>query len=226
MRTIKLSVISLTVFFVLAGGTLIWAATLDIPDLNTFEERDVIQSTKIFDRTGKVVLYDVHGNVKRTVIPFSEISEYVKKATIAIEDANFYEHKGISEFGIIRAGINSLLGNPQGGSTITQQLIKNVLLTSERRISRKIKEAILAYQVEKKYTKKEILEMYINDAPYGGAFYGVGSAAMGYFGKDPADLTIAESAVLAGLPQNARAKTPFANPSERTFLVNESTLFY
>ncbi len=138
----------------------------------------------------------------------------MKQATVSIEDKRFYEHKGISEFGIIRAGINSLLGNPQGGSTITQQLIKNVLLTSERRLSRKIKEAILAYQVEKQYDKDEILTMYLNEAPYGGSYWGVGSAAKGYFDKEPKDLSLIEAAFLAGLPQQPSIYSPFVGKKD------------
>jgi len=165
-------------------------------------------STIFYDRNGEII-YELYKDANRVPVKSDDISKYLKQATVAIEDKRFYEHNGISEYGIMRAAFNSLIGNPQGGSTITQQLIKNVLLTSERRLSRKIKEAILAYQVEKKYSKDEILEMYLNEAPYGGTFVGVGSASMGYFGKSPKDLTIVESAILAGLPQNPPAYSPF-----------------
>lgn len=217
MRIIRLSVISLTVFFVLAGGMLIWAATLDIPDLNTFEERDVIQSTKIFDRTGKVVLYDVHGNIKRTVIPFNEISEYVKKATIAIEDANFYKHKGIDFKGIARAVVVNLSsgGINQGGSTITQQVIKNALLTRDRKIKRKIKEIILAVKLEKVMTKDEILSLYLNEAPYGGSIYGIEEASQSFFGKSSKELNLAQAAYLAALPKAPTYYSPYGQHRDK-----------
>ncbi len=165
-------------------------------------------STIFYDRNDKVI-YEMYQDKNRVQVNAEDISDHLKKATVAIEDKRFYEHKGISEFGILRAAIMSALGQPQGGSTITQQLIKNVLLSSERTLPRKIKEAILASQVEKKYTKDEILGMYLNEAPYGGSYYGVGAAAAGYFGKEPKELNLVESAVLAGLPQNPSAFSPF-----------------
>lgn len=166
-------------------------------------------STIFYDKDGKT-LYEMYKDKDRVPVQFKEISNYIKKATIAIEDKNFYTHKGISETGIIRGIINLFLKHRlEGGSTITQQLIKNVLLTSERTLPRKIKEAILAYEVEKKYSKDQILEMYLNEAPYGGSFYGVGSASMGYFGKSPKDLNLVESAILSGLPQNPTYYSPF-----------------
>ncbi len=165
-------------------------------------------STIFYDRNDKVI-YEMFQDKNRVPVESKDIPDTLKQATVAIEDKRFYEHKGVSEFGIARAAIMSALGSPQGGSTITQQLIKTVLLTSERTLPRKIKEAILASQVEKKYTKDEILVMYLNEAPYGGSFYGVGSAAKGYFGKEPKDLTLVEAAVLAGLPQNPTGYSPF-----------------
>lgn len=165
-------------------------------------------STVFYDRNDEV-LYEMFKDENRVPVRADDIAETLFQATVAIEDKRFYEHKGISEWGILRAAIQSALGNPQGGSTITQQLIKNVLLTSERRLSRKIKEAILAYEVEKRYSKREILEMYLNEAPYGGTYVGVGSASMGYFGKTPKELNLLESAFLAGLPQNPSVYSPF-----------------
>jgi 1A family penicillin-binding protein len=165
-------------------------------------------STIFYDRNDKVI-YEMYQDKNRVPVDSSDIPDTLKQATVAVEDKRFYEHKGVSEFGIARAAIMSALGRPQGGSTITQQLIKTVLLSSERTLPRKIKEAILASQVEKKYTKDEILTMYLNEAPYGGSYYGVGSAADAYFGKQPKDLTLVESAVLAGLPQNPSSYSPF-----------------
>ena len=159
-------------------------------------------STIFYDRDGKV-LFDMYKDKNRFPINIDQIADSLKDATISIEDKNFYQHRGISETGMLRAFLNILLGRGvQGGSTITQQLIKNVLLDAKRTPSRKIKEMILAFEVERRYSKNQILEMYLNEAPYGGNFWGAGSAAKGYFGKEAKDLNLVESAVLAGLPQS------------------------
>ncbi len=166
-------------------------------------------STIFYDRNEKII-YDMYKNKNRIPVKLEEIPDFLKKATIAIEDKNFYKHQGFSQFGILRAFVNILLGQGlQGGSTITQQLIKNTLLSSEKTLSRKIKELILAYQVEKRYTKEEILLMYLNEAPYGGNIYGVGTAAKAYFGKEVKDLNLIESVILAGLPQAPSVYSPF-----------------
>lgn len=170
-------------------------------------------STVFYDRNDEVI-YEMYEDKNRVPIIAEDIPEILKQATVAIEDKRFYEHKGISKIGIIRAMVNSLFGNPQGGSTITQQLIKNVLLTSERRISRKIKEAILAYQVEKQYDKDAILTMYLNESPYGGSYWGIGTAAKGYFDKEPSELSLAEAAFLAGLPQQPSIYSPFVGEKD------------
>jgi len=171
-------------------------------------------STVFLDKNGKV-LYDMYKDKNRVPVTFVEIPDYLKQATIAIEDKNFYKHAGISQFGIIRAAINILLGRGlQSGSTITQQLIKNALLTSRRTVSRKVQEMILAFEVERRYKKDEILLMYLNESPYGGAFWGVGTAAKGYFGKEVKDLNLVESAILAGLPQSPSYYSPFIGKND------------
>jgi penicillin-binding protein 1C len=171
-------------------------------------------STVFYDRDGKI-LYEMFKDKNRVPVAFRELPPYLKQATIAIEDKNFYKHKGISEFGIIRGFLSLFLrGRLQGGSTITQQLIKNVLLTSQRSLSRKIKEAILAFEVERKYSKDEILLMYLNEAPYGGTIWGIGTAAMTYFGKEVKNLTLSESAILTGLPQSPSYYSPFIGQNE------------
>lgn len=171
-------------------------------------------STVFFDREGKV-LYELYKDKNRLPVKFEEIPDYLKKATIAIEDKNFYHHKGISQQGILRALFNIVFkGKLEGGSTITQQLIKNVLLDSRRSLSRKIKEMILAFEVERRYSKDQILEMYLNEAPYGGSFWGVGTASLGYFGKKVSDLSLAQSAVLAGLPQKPSYYSPFIGKND------------
>lgn len=165
-------------------------------------------STVFYDRNGKV-LYEMYKDKNRVPVEIKDISKYLQQGTIAIEDKRFYQHGGISQIDLIRAAFRTALGDTQGASTLTQQLIKNVLLTSEQSLRRKIREAILAYQVEKKYTKDQILEMYLNEAPYGGTYWGVGSASRAYFNKSPKDLNLVESAILAGLPQNPSAYSPF-----------------
>ncbi|MDA1317112.1 MAG: transglycosylase domain-containing protein [bacterium] len=184
----------------------------DLPEPGKLSETRQ-NSTVFYDRNDKVI-YELYQDKNRIPIDFEDLPKDLLQATVAIEDKRFYEHDGISELGIMRALIFSAMGNPQGGSTITQQLIKNVLLTSERRLSRKIKEAILAYEVEKKYSKEEILTMYLNEAPYGGEYWGIGSAAKGYFDKDPKKLTLLESAFLAGLPQSPSRYSPFVGETD------------
>ncbi len=167
-------------------------------------------ATVFYDRDGKV-LFQMYKDKNRLPIAFKDIAEHLKKATIAIEDKEFYKHGGISNVGILRSLFMLIVTRKVsgGGSTITQQLIKNVLLDSSQTSSRKLKEIILAVSVEGKYTKDQILEMYLNEVPYGGSFYGVGSAAKGYFGKTPNQLTLLESAFIAGLPQSPSVYSPF-----------------
>ncbi len=166
-------------------------------------------STVFLDRDGKV-LYDMYKDKNRVPVIYDEIPDSLKKATIAIEDKNFYKHKGISETGMIRAVFNMFLGRGlQSGSTITQQLIKNVLLTNRQTLTRKIQELILAFEVERRYKKDEILLMYLNESPYGGSYWGVGTAAKAYFGKSVKELNLVESAILAGLPQSPSLYSPF-----------------
>lgn len=171
-------------------------------------------STVFYDRDGKV-LYDMYKDKNRVPVVFEEIPKTLKEATIAIEDKNFYKHSGFSQFGMIRAVFNMFLGKGlQSGSTITQQLIKNVLLTNRQTITRKVQEIILAFEVERRYEKDEILLMYLNEAPYGGSYWGVGTAAKAYFGKSVKDLSLTESAILAGLPQSPSLYSPFIGKNE------------
>ena len=206
------------ILVLLAGGAglFLWISSIPIPDFQSFDERRVIQSTKIYDRTGKILLYDVHKNVKRNVIPYEEIPRQIKNATVAIEDENFYQHGGISIPSVIRAFFVNLGAGEieQGGSTITQQLVKNSLLTSEKKITRKIKELFLALKIEKSFSKEEILTFYLNEIPYGGSNYGIEAASQSFFGKNTKDLTLAESAYLAALPQAPTFYSPYGNHRE------------
>lgn len=201
------------VFFVAAGIGVLFVALRPIPDLNNFDSRKVAQSTKIYDRTGKTVLYDLNHDVKRNVVPLSEISVNLQKATLAIEDSGFYGHGGISLRGIVRAIITDITTRSfaQGGSTITQQVVKNTILTGQKSITRKVQEVILAVKLEQKYTKDQILEFYFNVTPYGGTLYGAEVASRAFFGKSANSLTIAEAAYLAAIPQLPTYYSPYGN---------------
>ncbi len=185
----------------------------DLPTPGKLSSSNLSQSTRIIDRNG-VILYDIFQNQNRTYVVLSQIPKELREATIAIEDKDFYANQGFSVMGYLRAIRNLLLFQGlSGGSTITQQLVKNSLLTSERSIPRKIKELILAVQVDKKYNKDQILELYLNVAPYGGTTVGVEAASEAYFGKKVKDLTLVESAVLAGFPQRPSYYSPYGqNP--------------
>lgn len=204
-------------FFVLGliafGGLFIWISSLQTPDLSAFEQRRIQQSTKIYDRTGEVLLYDLHQDVRRTIVPFENISYNIKNATIAIEDDQFYEHFGIDPLAILRAALanftkGDLLGG-QGGSTITQQVIKNSILEQEKHLTRKIKEAILAIKIERVLSKDQILGYYLNESPYGGTIYGVEEASQAFFAKSASDITLPEAAYLAALPQAPTYLSPY-----------------
>ncbi len=196
---------------------IIWVSTLKIPDFKSFENRKIASSTKIYDKTGEILLYDANKDIKRTVIAPELMGIYIKNATIAIEDAEFYSHNGIRPTSVIRAIIANLTpgGVTQGGSTITQQVIKNSVLTNEKTIARKIKEWVLAIKLEKVFSKEEILALYLNEAPYGGPMYGIQEASQSFFGKNPIDLTLAESAYLASLPQSPTVLSPYKKNRER-----------
>jgi len=169
-------------------------------------------STLIFDRNDKL-LYEIYGDKNRTPISLEQIPDHLRQATIAIEDKNFYQHHGFDLRGIIRAIYNILIRHRlQGGSTITQQLIKNALLTPERTLKRKIKEAILTVATEIIYSKGEILQMYFNQTPYGGTAWGIQAAAKTYFNKNTEELSLAEAALLAGLPAAPTRYSPFIHP--------------
>lgn len=166
-------------------------------------------STVVVDRNGES-LYDIYQDENRIPVNWVDVPQHLKYATVAIEDKDFYRHQGLSTAGIMRALVSTLVfRRVQGGSTLTQQLVKNVLLTKERTLARKFKEAVLSIQIERRYSKDEILNMYLNEAPYGGTAVGVVAAAQDYFDKEVKDLTLVESAILAGLPQSPSRYSPF-----------------
>lgn len=204
-----LSLIGVVVGIILLLIVLAWTAR-SLPDPNTVIRRDGF-STKIVDRDGET-LYDLYTDYNRLPVQFEEISPLLRQATVTVEDKEFYTHEGFSIWGMIRGGSRLFTrGRAQGGSTLTQQLVKNVLLTSDRSLVRKIKELVLAIQIERKFSKDEILTMYLNEAPYGGTAVGIAAAAERYFGKLPSDLTLTQAAILAGMPQAPSRYSPYGN---------------
>ena len=194
---------------ILGFGAIFAFYAKDLPQPDKIVRREGF-STKIYDRNEKL-LYDVYADQKRTPIDLEEAPDYLRQATIAVEDKNFYQHSGFDFMGIFRAVFNIVVKQKlQGGSTLTQQLVKNVLLTPQRTITRKLKEFILTVQIESRYSKDEILQMYLNEAPYGGTAWGVGAAAETYFDKEVEELNLVESAILAGLPQRPSVYSPFS----------------
>ena len=197
----------------------------DLPSpKNLTSSENYAVSTQIFDRNGQL-LYEVYGDENRIPIDIKTLPEQVLQATVAIEDKNFYRHHGLDVSGLIRATINNLTGgNTQGGSTITQQLVKNALLTKERTFNRKIKEAVLSVVTEIIYTKEEILEMYHNYIPYGGTAVGIEAATNLYFNKSASDLTLLESSLLAGLPKAPSTYSPFGAYPEKAKMRQKEVL--
>jgi len=214
-NNLSVYILSATVVFgLLIVGFVLWLSK-DLPNPNQLINREIAQSTKIYDRTGETILYEIHGDEKRTLISLAEIPDYVEQATIAIEDKNFYKHSGFSFFAILRTAItNVLFGKKAGGSTLTQQFVKNSVLTNEKTYTRKIKELILAYRLEKKFTKNEILQMYLNEIPYGSTSYGIEAASQRYFGKKVQEINLAEAAILAALPQAPSRYSPYGSNLE------------
>lgn len=188
----------------------------DLPNPGKVNKRVMAESTKIYDRTGEHLLYEIHGEEKRTIIPFEDMPDTVKKATIVLEDRGFYNHHGVDFKGLTRAALKDIIGGGahQGGSTITQQFIKNSILTSEKKLSRKIKEVVLAIEIEQKFTKDEILQMYLNEIPYGSNAYGVEAAAQTFFGKPAKELTLAQAALVACLPNAPTYYSPFGSHTD------------
>ncbi|KKR73975.1 MAG: Penicillin-binding protein [Candidatus Woesebacteria bacterium GW2011_GWA2_40_7] len=211
------------IFFGIFGGTflyLFWG----IPLPTRLASQNLPVSTKIFDRNEKLI-YEIYTDKKRSPIKLSELPKFIPEATISIEDKDFYKHQGFSVTGITRAIYNNVFKRDlQGGSTISQQLVKNALLTQERTIRRKAQEVVLTIIVEGIYTKDQILEMYLNEIPYGGTAYGIETASETYFGKQAKDLNLAEAALLVGLPQRPSTYSPFGAHPELAKLRQEEVL--
>lgn len=213
----NLALLCLSIFILATGIIVIWLSSLKIPDFHSFGDRKIVNSTKIYDRTGKILLYNIHQDTKRTDISFTEMGANIKNATVAIEDSEFYNHSGVRITSIIRAVLSNIfgVGRTQGGSTITQQLVKNTLLTQKKTYTRKIKEWVLAIKVDKSMPKEKILEYYLNEAPYGGTTYGIEEASKTYFDRDARDLTLAEAAYLASIPQSPTLLSPYGKNKDK-----------
>lgn len=212
----ELALLSISLCVVVFALLIVWISTIKLPDFNNFENRYIANSTKIYDRTGKIVLYNIHDNIKRTEVPLSEISPYIQKATISIEDAHFYEHFGFRPTSFIRAALANLIsgGYSQGGSTLDQQVVKNALLTREKTVTRKVKEIILSIKLDREVPKDTILQIYLNESPYGGTIYGVEEASLTYFGKHAKDVSLTEAAYLAALPQSPTYYSPYGKHTD------------
>lgn len=222
-------IIGLLLFGIIAFAGIITILSIGLPDVNDLENLTAAQSTQIFDREGNL-LYTIHGEENREYIEYSKITTYLINATVAIEDDTFWEHSGFDIWAIGKAGLNALfgIGTPRGGSTITQQYVKNTFLSSERSYVRKAKELILAIRLEKAYNKEEILGLYLNRIPYGNNAYGCEKASEVYFGKNCGELTLGESVILAALPQAPSRYNPYGDNKYSHLLkeFSEDELFY
>ncbi|MDP1884352.1 MAG: PBP1A family penicillin-binding protein [Candidatus Moranbacteria bacterium] len=220
--------VTLNVFLMLgaiASGVFLYAY-VKAPIAATLTKRDSPQTTLIYDRTGQHVLYEIHGEENRIILSHDEIPDSIRIATIATEDDSFYSHFGIDFLAILRALKNNVQKNSmeQGASTITQQLARNAFLTREKTIRRKIAELIIAIKIERKYSKDQILDMYLNEIPYGSNAYGIESAAKTFFGKNAKDLTLDEAALLSAIPKATSYYSPYGNHLDELLLRQQKTL--
>lgn len=206
-------------FFVVAAVLTVFLLVRDLPTPETFAERTIAQSTILYDRTGDVILYDIHGDEKRRIVPLTEISQYLIDATIVAEDDRFYSHVGVDPAGILRSiFINIIEGErAQGGSTITQQLVRNAVLTLEKTYTRKIREIFLALALELRFSKDEILSAYLNQISYGSLVYGVEAASQTYFGKSVTEISLTEAATLAAIPKATSYYSPHGDNRDELF---------
>ncbi len=210
----NLALFCASIVVIFSGMITLWLSSFNLPDFTSFGDRKIINSTKIYDRTGEILLYDINKDVRRTNIPFEKMGVNIKNATVAIEDSEFYNHNGVRITSTIRAVLSNIfgIGIGGGGSTITQQLVKNTLLTKDSgfgRYTRKLKEWVLAVKIDRSMSKEDILEAYLNEIPYGGTIYGIQEASRTYFNKNAEDLTVAEAAYLASVPQSPTTLSPY-----------------
>lgn len=205
---------------------LVWSYAKDLPRPEDFNEKVVTQSTKIFDRRGQVLLYEVFGEEKRTVVPLDQISPWLQKAVIATEDADFYQHHGVNFKSIVRAALTDLkfLKPTQGASTISQQLIRSSYLGQEKTTQRKTKEIILTLELERRYSKDQILGFYLNQIPFGQNAYGAEAASQVYFGQKSSDLSLEQAALLAALIQAPGRLSPWGSHKDELLLRKDYVL--
>ena len=203
-------------FFIFGFLFLFFYYAKDLPRPEVFTERQLFQSSKIYDRTGQIVLYEIYGEEKRTWVPLKDIPEYLKQAVIAAEDANFYHHFGVDLKGVARAILEDLrIGKPvYGGSTIPQQLIRSTFFSTEKTAQRKIREIILALELDRRYSKDQILEWYLNQIPFGQNTYGAEAASQTYFGKPVSEISLSEAATLAALIKSPSRLSPYGENIE------------
>lgn len=216
MAALRIAGVAVGIVILAIVGLFLYFAK-DLPSPGQINARRLEQTTRFYDRTGEHVLYEVYGDENRTYIDLEDMGDYVANATIAIEDRNFYNQGAFSSLGILRAAIYNVLnidGARQGGSTITQQYVKNALLSTEQTFTRKIKELILSIQIEQLYEKDDILEMYLNEIGYGAQAYGVQAASQMYFSKEAKDLTLDEASLLAALPQAPTYYSPYGQNTD------------
>ncbi|MCH7828779.1 transglycosylase domain-containing protein [Patescibacteria group bacterium] len=225
LRIGKVLFFSLLLLLLLGGGVFLYYAK-DLPRPENLSEVSFARPTKIYDRTGKVLLYEIHGDEKREFVPLNDISPFLSVAVIAAEDQNFYSHFGVDMKAVVRAVLRnlSLLKPAQGASTITQQLARSTLLSREKTLGRKVRELILTLELERRYSKHEIMEFYLNQIPWGGNSYGVGAAAQAYFEKPASDLTLEESAVLAAMIKAPTYYSPFGPHQDELLLRKDFVL--
>jgi len=216
--------VSLFLFLVFFAGLLFFYYAKDLPRPEKFTERQFPQSTKIYDRTGQVLLYEIYGEEKRTLVSLEEIPEYLKEAVIAAEDANFYHHFGVDLKGIARAILADLkLREPAyGGSTIPQQLIRSAFLSTEKTAERKIREVVLALELNRRYSKNQILEWYLNQVPFGQNAYGVEAASQVYFEKNVSHLSLAEAATLAAILRAPYRLSPYDQDGKEELIARKN----
>jgi 1A family penicillin-binding protein len=213
--------LGIILLLLLLGGTfLFFSYAKDLPRPEKFIERRLSQSTKIYDSSGEILLYEIYGEEKRTVVALGKVPEYLKRAVIVTEDANFYHHFGIDLKGVIRSIlINLKIMEPiYGGSTIPQQLIRSTFFSTEKTIERKIREIVLALELDRRYSKDQILEWYLNQVPFGSNCYGVEAASQTYFKKTVSEISLAEAAALAALIRAPSYLSPYGE--EKTKLLN------
>ncbi len=224
-KALKIYGVIVAVFVLLLAGLFLWFAK-DLPSPNKINSRVSAQTTKIYDRTGENLLIEVYGDKNRSIIEFDQMPKCIKDATVALEDKDFYKQGAFSPRGIARAFTGVVFKDPSrgGGSTITQQYVKNALLTNERTVERKIKELILSIQMEQLYKKDDILKLYLNEIPYGSTAYGIQAASKQFFGIDAKDLSLSQCVTLASLPQAPTYYSPYGSNKDELLIKKDRVL--